>query len=96
MIKKLVYGDGGLPRYMGSHAIQQSGYGLNILDNNLNIYSSIGTPFFQNNGGSLTNCSLAGTTINGIKWRNCYAPGSSAILTYTGNNRSVQGYLFVI
>ena len=90
MIKKLVYGDGGLPRYMGSHAIQQSGYGLNILDNNLNIYSSIGTPFFQNNGELLTNCSLAGTTINGINWKNCYAPGSSAILTYTGNNRSVQ------
>ena len=39
---------------------------------------------------SLTNCSLVGTTINGIKWRNCYAPGSSAVLTYTGNNRSVQ------
>jgi hypothetical protein len=89
-IKKLVYGDGGLPRYMGSHAIQQSGYGLNILDNNLNVYSSIGTPFFQNNGGLLTNCSLAGTTINGIKWRSYYAPGSSAILTYTGNNRSVK------
>ena len=51
IIKKLVYGDGGLPRYMGSHAIQQSVYGLNILDNNLNIYSSIGTPFFQNNDG---------------------------------------------
>lgn len=89
-IKKQVYGDGGLPRYMGSYAIQQSGSSLNILDNDLNIYSSVGIPFFQNDGGSLTNCSLVGTTINGIKWRNCYAPRSSAILTYTGNNRSVQ------
>jgi PKD repeat protein len=89
-IKKLVYGDGGLPRYMGSHAIQQSDYGLNILDKNLNIRSSTGTPFFQNNGGSLTNCSLVDTEISGVKWRNCYAPGSSAVLTYTGENRSVQ------
>ena len=89
MIKRLVYGDGGLPRYMGLYAMQQSGYGLNILDNNLTIYSSIGTPFFQNNGESLTNCSLVESTINGIRWRNCYAPGSSAVLTYTGENRSV-------
>jgi hypothetical protein len=90
MIKRLVYGDGGLPRYMGPHAIQQSDSGLNILNDSLNICSSIGTPFFQNNGGSLTNCSAVGYTINGIRWRNCYAPGSSAVLTYTGDNRSVQ------
>ncbi|AKB74741.1 hypothetical protein MSLAZ_1480 [Methanosarcina lacustris Z-7289] len=89
MIKKRVYGDGGLPRYMGSYAIQQSDYGLNVLDNNLDIYSSTGTPFFQNNGESLTNCSLVESTINGIRWRNCYAPGSRAVLTYTGENRSV-------
>jgi hypothetical protein len=90
LIKVLVYGDGGLPRYMGSYAIQKSGSGLNLLNNNLKVYSSVGMPFYQNNGESLTNCSLTGTTINGIRWRNYYAPGSSAILTYTGNNRSVQ------
>jgi hypothetical protein len=89
MIKKRVYGDGGLPRYMGSYAIQKSNYGLNVLDDNLDIYSSTGTPFFQNNNSSLTNCSLVESTINGIRWRNCYAPGSSAVLTYTGENRSV-------
>lgn len=90
MIKRMVYGDGGLPRYMGSHAIQQSDYGLNVLNNDLSINSSIGTPFFQNNNSSLTNCSLVDSTINGIQWRNCYAPGSSAVLTYIGENRSVQ------
>jgi hypothetical protein len=91
IIKRLVYGDGGLPRYMGSYAIQQSDYGLNVLYDNLSTHSSIGTPFFQNNdNSSLTNCSLVESIINGVRWRNCYAPGSSAVLIYTGNNRSVQ------
>jgi hypothetical protein len=95
MIKRLVYGDSGLPRYMGSYAIQQSDYGLNILNNDLSINSSIGTPFFQNNNSALTNYSLIGSTINGIRWKNCYAPGSSAVLTYTGENRSVQDTCFL-
>jgi len=90
IIKKRVYGDGGLPRYMGAYAIQQSNYGLNLLDNDLSINSSVGTPFFQTNNNSLTNCSLVNSTINGIRWRNYYAPGSKAVLTYKGENRSVQ------
>ena len=90
IIKKMVYGDGGLPRYMGSYAIQQSDYGLNVLDNNLDVYSSVGTPFFQNNNESLASCLLVEAAINGVQWKDCYAPGSSAVLTYTGKNRSVQ------
>ncbi|RXA16681.1 hypothetical protein EQO05_13525 [Methanosarcina sp. MSH10X1] len=76
---------------MGSYAIQQSDYGLNVLNKDLSINSSIGTPFFQNHdSSSLTNCSLVGSTINGIRWKNYYAPGSSAVLTYKGENRSIK------
>jgi hypothetical protein len=95
MIRRLVYGDGGLPRYMGLYAIQHSDYGLNVLNDDLSINSSIGTPFFQNNNSTLTNCSLVESTINGIRWKNYYAAGSSAVLTYTGENRSVQDTCFL-
>jgi hypothetical protein len=90
-IKKLAYGDRGLPRYMGSYAINPYNSGLNLFDNALFSLSSVGTPFYQNNGGLSTNCSWAGATINGgSKWKDYYGPGSSAILTYTGPNRNVQ------
>ena len=103
MIKKLVYGDGGLPRYMGSHAMKQSGSGMSLVDSNMSSLGSVSTPYYQDDcrasyfangsvayyyGGEQTNYTLLNSSISGVKWKNYYAPGSSASLSFSGNNRN--------
>ena len=88
MIKKLVYGDGGLPRYMGSYAMSQSGSGVSLVDSNISSLGSVSTPYYQDNGGAQTNYTLLSSSVSGVKWKNYYAPGSSASLSFSGNNRS--------
>jgi hypothetical protein len=87
-IKRKVYGDGGLPRYMGSHAMIQSGSGMSLVDSSIYSLGSVSTPYYQDNGGAQTNYTLLNTSILGVKWKNYYAPGSSALLLFSGNNRS--------
>ena len=50
VIKKQVYGDGGLPRYMGSYAMNQSGSGISLIDSNISSLGSVSTPYYQDNG----------------------------------------------
>jgi hypothetical protein len=102
-IKKLVYGEGGLPRYMGSHAMSQSGSVMNLVDSNMSSLGLVSTPYYQNDcrasyfangsvayyyGGEQTNYTLLNSSISGVKWKNYYAPGSSASLLFSGNNRT--------
>ena len=54
MIKKLVYGDGGLPRYMGPHAMSQSGSRVSLVDSNMSSLGSVSTPYYQDNGSAQT------------------------------------------
>ena len=90
MIKKLVYGDGGLPRYMGSHAMSQSGSEISLVDSNMSSLGSVSTPHYQDNGlyGADIDYTLLNSSISGVKWKNYYAAGSSASLSFSGNNRS--------
>jgi PKD repeat protein len=88
MIKKLVYGNGGLPRYMGSHAMSQSGSVINLVDSDMSSLGLVSTPYYQDNGGAQANYTLLNSSISGVKWKNYYAPGSSVSLTFSGNNRT--------
>jgi hypothetical protein len=89
MMKKKVYGDGGLPRYMGSHAMSQSGSEVSLVDSNISLLGSVSTPYYQDNGSTeKTNYILSSSSISGVKWKNYYAPGSSALLSFSGNNRN--------
>lgn len=87
-LKKKAYGNGGLPRYMGPHAMSQSGSGVNVVDSNMSSLGSVSMPYYQDNGSPETNYTLSDSSISGIKWKNYYAPGSSALLSFSGNNRS--------
>ena len=87
-LKKKAYGDGGLPRYMGSHAMSQSGSGVSVVDSNMSSLGSVSTPYYQDNGSEETNYILSDSSISGVKWKNYYAPGSSALLSFSGNNRN--------
>ena len=88
MIKKLAYGDGGLPRYMGSHAMSQSWSGMSLVDSNMSSLGLVSTPYYQDNGGVQANYTLMNSSISGVKWKNYYAPGSSASLLFSGSNRT--------
>jgi hypothetical protein len=88
MIKKLAYGDGGLPRYMGSHAMSESGSEVSLVDSNLSSLGSVLTPYYHDNGRLETNYVLVNSSVSGVKWKNYYAPGSSASLSFSGNNRT--------
>lgn len=88
VIKKQVYGDGGLPRYMGSYAMNQSGSGISLIDSNISSLGSVSTPYYQDNGNVETNYTLLNSSISGVKWKNYYAPGSSALLSFSGDDRS--------
>jgi hypothetical protein len=48
----------------------------------------VSTPYYQNNGGAQTNYTLLNSSVSGVKWKNYYAPGSSASLLFSGNNRT--------
>lgn len=86
-LKKKAYGDGGLPRYMGSHAMSQSGSGVSLVDSNMSSLGSVSTPYYQDNEGAQTDYTLSNYSISGVKWKNYYAPGSSASLSFSGDNR---------
>jgi PKD repeat protein/peptidoglycan/xylan/chitin deacetylase (PgdA/CDA1 family) len=88
MIKKLVYGNGGLPRYMGSYAIKQSGSGMSLMDSNLSSVGSVSVPYYKDNGGAKTDYTLSSSSISGVNWKTYFAPGSSATLSFSGNNRN--------
>ncbi|MDD3138840.1 MAG: hypothetical protein PHX08_07695 [Lachnospiraceae bacterium] len=88
-LKKKAYGYGGLPRYMGSHAMSQSGSEVSLVDSNISSLGSVSTPYYQDNGSTgETNYTLLDSSISGVKWKNYYAPGSSASLSFSGNNRT--------
>jgi Uncharacterized protein conserved in archaea len=88
-LKKKAYGDGGLPRYMGSHAMSQSGSEVNLVDSNVSSLGSVSTPYYQDNGSTKeTNYNLSDSSISGVRWKNYYASGSSASLSFFGNNRN--------
>lgn len=87
-LKKKAYGDGGLPRYMGSHAMSQSGSGVNVVDSNLSSLGLVSMPYYKDNGSAQTNYNLSNSSMSGVKWKNYYAPGSSASLSFSGNNRT--------
>ncbi|AKB74739.1 hypothetical protein MSLAZ_1478 [Methanosarcina lacustris Z-7289] len=87
-LKKKAYGDGGLPRYMGSHAMVQSGSEVSLIDSNMSSLGSVSTPYYQDNEGVQTNYNLLSSSISGVNWKNYYAPGSSAALSFSGNNRN--------
>lgn len=87
-LKKKAYGDCGLPRYMGSHAMSQSESGVNVVDSNLSSLGSVSMPYYQDNEGAETDYNLLNSSISGVKWKNYYAPGSSASLSFSGDNRT--------
>ena len=87
-LNKKAYGNGGLPRYMGSHAMNQSGSGVSVVDSNMSSLGSVSTPYYQDDGGAQTNYTLSNSSISGVKWKNYYASGSSASLSFSGNNRN--------
>ena len=73
---------------MGLHAMSQSGSGMNLVDSNMSSLGLVSTPYYQDNGGIQTNYTLLSSSISGVKWKNYYAPGSSASLLFSGNNRT--------
>ena len=73
---------------MGSHAMSQSGFGVALVDSNMSSLGLVSTPYYQDNGGVETNYTLLNSSISGVKWKNYYAPGSSASLSFSGSNRS--------
>ncbi|RXA19427.1 LamG domain-containing protein [Methanosarcina sp. MSH10X1] len=89
-LKKKAYGNGGLPRYMGSHAMSQSGSEVSLVDSNLSLLGSVLTPYYKDNGSAEINYTLLDSSVSGVKWKNYYAPGSSASLSFSGNNRTRQ------
>ena len=89
-IQKKAYGDGGLPSYMGNYAVQKQSDGLYVFSDSLSGICTVTAPYYQDNGGSEKTATLLSYNINGVKWKNYYAPGSTIALNYTGTNRSIN------
>lgn len=68
--------------------MSQSVSGVSVVDSNLSSLGSVSMPYYQDNGGAETDYNLLNSSISGVKWKNYYAPGSSALLSFFGDNRT--------